>query len=243
MGMQQKTTAADISANTTLGGHRAKGLFQQTARQQQLRRRAQEGNGQRHHYDDFDEPIIKHGLPPARVRDRALEDRRPDRPREVAAARDQRERRAAAAVEPAAHIDIERRVHAADAEETHEQRLAEVELPTRAAGRERKAHRDHQRTENDGPAHPDAFGDDAHDDAAGAIADPGQRTRQGRYRAQAAGFRGNRLERDNRDPGRAERQRQDHQRDRRDHPGRFGFDRLHGEDVKWLWITAWMKPG
>ena len=54
---------------------------------------------------------------------------RPDEAGEIAAARDQRQRRAAAAVEPAADIDIERRVEAGIAEQAHEQAVAEPELP------------------------------------------------------------------------------------------------------------------
>src|SRR5262249_15851914 len=84
-------------------------------------------------------------LPPARVGHRALEDRRPDRAGEIAAARNQRERRAAPAIEPAADIDVERRVHAADAEKADEQPLPDIELPGRAAGRQRKPDADHHR--------------------------------------------------------------------------------------------------
>ena len=43
-----------------------------------------------------------------------------------------------------------------------------------AAGRQREPNADHHRAEDDGPAHPHPFGDVAHDDAAGAEADPGQ---------------------------------------------------------------------
>ena len=54
------------------------------------------------------------------MRDRAFEYRRPERAGEIGAARDQGQRRAAAAIEPTADVDIERRVHAADAEEPHD---------------------------------------------------------------------------------------------------------------------------
>ena len=66
---------------------------------------------------------------PSEIGDRALEDRRPDRAGEIEPAREQRERRAAAAVEPAADIDIERRVEAGGAEQADEQAVAEIELP------------------------------------------------------------------------------------------------------------------
>ena len=74
-----------------------------------------------------------HGPAPAEHRDRALEDGRPDEAGEIAAARDQRQRRAAAAVEPAADIDEQRRVQSGVAEQAHEQAVADIELPRRAA--------------------------------------------------------------------------------------------------------------
>ncbi len=190
IGTQQKTTAIATSANTRLGGQpstrgRVDGCREQIARHRQLGRLAQEDRRQRHHDGSLEQAEIEHGLPPAAVGDGALEHRRPDRAGRIGAARDQCQRRAAAAVEPAADIDVGRRVHGADAEEAHEQALAQVELPGLAAGRQREPDADHHGAEHDGPAHADPLGDVAHDDAAGAEADPGERARQRRDRAQA----------------------------------------------------------
>ena len=66
---------------------------------------------------------------PAIGGDRALEDRRPERAGDVLPARDQRERRAAPPVEPAADIDVERRVQPGIAEQPDEQAVAEIERP------------------------------------------------------------------------------------------------------------------
>ena len=85
-----------------------------------------------------EQAIDQHGGLPAEMGDRALEDRRPDRAGEIEPAREQRERRAAAAVEPAADIDIERRVEAGIAEQSDEHAVAEIELPgLRRASRSR----------------------------------------------------------------------------------------------------------
>ena len=85
--------------------------------------------------------------PPADIGDGTFEYQPPDGAREVAAARDQRERRAAAAVEPAADIDVERRFDA-DAKEANEQALTEQK-----AARLCQPDADHQRAEHHRPAH------------------------------------------------------------------------------------------
>src|SRR5712671_7814402 len=93
----------------------------------------------RRHRDDqhdLEQAIIEHGLAPSRIGDGALEYRRPDGAGQIAAARDQRERRAAAAIEPPAHIDVEWRVHTPDAEKSHKQALTNIEVPGVAAGGE-----------------------------------------------------------------------------------------------------------
>ena len=61
--------------------------------------------------------------------------------RRCSRARNQRQRRAAAAVEPAAHIDIERRIEAGIAEQPHEQAVADIELPGLAERRNVEARR------------------------------------------------------------------------------------------------------
>ncbi len=107
--------------------------------------------GERHDHRELEDGEADHGPLPAEMRDRALEDRRPDEAREIAAARDQRQRRAAAAVEPAADIDEQRRVQPGIAEQAHEQAVAELELPRRAAaprsrGRPRSSRRRRSRS-------------------------------------------------------------------------------------------------
>ena len=59
--------------------------------------------------------------------DHALEDRRPGGARDVLPARDQRERRAAPPVEPAADIDVERRVQPGIADQADEHAVADIE--------------------------------------------------------------------------------------------------------------------
>ena len=88
--------------------------------------------------DKLQDREADHGPAPAEVRDRTLEDGRPDEAGEIAAAGNQRQRRAAAAVEPAADIDEQRRVQSGVAEQAHEQAVADVELPRRAADDEMK---------------------------------------------------------------------------------------------------------
>ena len=109
-----------------------------------------------------------HGPAPAEIRDRALEDGRPDEAREIAAAGNQRQRRAAAAVEPAADIDEQRRVQPGVAEQAHEQAVAEIELPRRAERRNEQADGDHHRADDHGPADAVAVGEPAHQHAADA---------------------------------------------------------------------------
>ena len=171
------------------------------------------------------EPERPHGLPPAEHRDDALEDRRPHRAGEIGAARDQRERRAAPAIEPAAHIDVERRVDAAIAEKADEQPVAEIELPRRAERGDREADADHQRAEHHRPAHADAVGDATHHEAAEADAEPAQRSRERRCRARPAELGGDRLQGHHGDPWRAERKSHGDERDARHYPGLPGLDR------------------
>ena len=93
---------------------------------------------QRHDQRDLEHRVADHGPAPAEVGDGALEDRRPHEAGEIAAARDQRQRRAAPPVEPLADIDIERRVEPGVAEQAHEQAVPDLELPRLAAGRDQQ---------------------------------------------------------------------------------------------------------
>jgi hypothetical protein len=67
----------------------------------------------------------------------------------------------------------------------------------------------------------------AHGNTAGAEADPRERRRERRYRAQAAQLGSDHLERNNRDPRRAEGQRQDHEHHSRNDPRLARFDGGH----------------
>ena len=100
--------------------------------------------------DQHDAGKSQHGGLPAEFGDAALEHRRPDDAGDILAGRDQGDRRAAPAVEPAADIDQERRIDAAVAQESDHQPLADIEGPDRAErrtgpGRRRSCRRRWQR--------------------------------------------------------------------------------------------------
>ena len=63
-----------------------------------------------------------------------LQDRRPDHAGDVLAGRDQRERGAAAAVEPAADVDDQRRVDRAVAQEADQQAMPDIQRPDACPG-------------------------------------------------------------------------------------------------------------
>src|ERR1035437_8482462 len=109
IGMQHSTAAPHISANTALGG-------------------------QRDDDADLESWLPQHGLPPAGIGDHALEHRRPQRAGEIAAARDQRQRRTAPAVEPAADINVHWRIDAAEPDQADEQPVPDPQRPGRAEG-------------------------------------------------------------------------------------------------------------
>ena len=190
------------------------------------RRRRRSGGGRRNarrqRQDDRDlqHRVADHGPAPAEVGDGALEDGRPDEAGEIAAARNQRQRRAAPPVEPVADIDVERRVEPGVAEQAHEQAVADIELPRRAAGRDEQPDADHHRAEHHRPADAEALGDAAHQDAADRGAEPGERAGERRHRARAAHFLGDRLQSDRGDPRPAERQAEQGERNRPRRPKR-----------------------
>ena len=129
------------------------------------------------------QPMMPFGLPPGQVAEVAaipeqidmgqawirrhfLDSARP--------ARNQRERRAAPAVEPAADIDIGRRIDAADADQTDKQPVPDIKRPRRTESRYDEPDRNHRRAKNHRPADADPFGNAAHQDAANTSADPHQ---------------------------------------------------------------------
>ena len=136
---------------------------------------AEEHQRQGHDHHNQERSVQQHGRAPAEGGHGAFEQRRPQCAREIAAARNQRQRRTAAAVEPVADVDVHRRIDGADAEQPYEERMADPERSGRAQGRDRKADADHHRAEDDGRPHAEAVGDASHEHAADARPEPGQR--------------------------------------------------------------------
>ena len=179
---------------------------------------------QRNDHGGDEHAIGDHGRLPAEVGDRALEDRRPDRAGEIEPARQQRERRAAAAIEPAADIDIERRVEPGIAEQPDEQAVAEIELPGLAERRDQSPMQTDTAPKITVAADAVALRERPHHQAADGAAEPGERACERRRRARAAEIGGDRLQADRHDPQRAERRREQHERYARDHPGGSRLD-------------------
>ena len=135
-----------------------------------LRRRPQH---QRQGHDRRDgRGKTQHRRLPADPDQRVLKDRWPDHAGDVLPGRDQRQRGAATAVEPAADIDQHWRVERAAAEKADQNRMPEVERPDLAGRRDRQPERCHYRAEDYHPAHSDAIGDPPHQHAAAAGPDP-----------------------------------------------------------------------
>ena len=139
IGMQQKNAAMQISASARLGGMPSTGcalarIAGQRVHGQRLRRRAQAQQGQRQDHREHHGGVGQHRRLPAVQRDAALEHRRPDDAGDVLARRDQRQRGAAAAVEPAADVDHQRRIDRAVADQADQQPVPDIQRPD-AAGR------------------------------------------------------------------------------------------------------------
>src|SRR5207253_1184878 len=88
-------------------------LFQKDRRQRQV-------------HGELKQPKYQHGLAPTKARDAALEDRRPERARDVLPARNQRQRRPAPAVEPTTDIDVKRRIQSGDPQQTDEYAVTDI---------------------------------------------------------------------------------------------------------------------
>ena len=163
------------------------------------------------------------------------EDRRPDRGRYRRAAAEQGQGGAAAPVEPARHINVERRVDPGIAEQTDKQPVTDEQAELAAALRDNQTDRDHRRAEDHSETDAEPLGGTAHRDAAEGRAEPGERIGQSRHRALAAEIGGDRFEPDNRNRRRGERDRGDAERGQADNPrparldcrrkGRCGDDR------------------
>jgi hypothetical protein len=111
----------------------------------------------------------------------------------VGSAGNQREGGAAPPIEPAAYVDVERRVQGAVAEKADEQTVSNIKLPRRAERGDGEPNADHDGAEYDGPTHADSIGDPAHDNAPKADAEPRERSGERRRRARAVEVGGDRL--------------------------------------------------
>ena len=199
IGTQQRKAAAQSSASiarwltpsrpraapAARGGNRA-GAAAGGGRSRQQRER------QDHHRLEAAEG--QHRLAPAQGRDAALEQGRPERAGDVLAARDQRQRRAAPAVEPAADIDESGGLMPPVPSSAEQQPVAEPQRPHPATRRDCEAAADItapnatvQRTPMRSAIRPG--------DAADPGAEPGHRAGQRRHRARHAEFGGDRLQR------------------------------------------------
>ena len=150
IGMQHITPAAHINANTALGGQpRTCALTRPVPdgfrRVNHFGRLAEIDRGKRHDDNDLGAGVPQHRLPPAEIGDRLLEYGRPHRAGEIGAARDQRQRRTAPSVEPAADINVQGSIDAADPDQADKQSVADPQRPGRPEGRNREPEADHQR--------------------------------------------------------------------------------------------------
>jgi hypothetical protein len=173
--MQQQNAAAQISASTVLGGMPKEGAPLPVPCKSRncggLRRRLQE-QGDDRDGDKEDDRKPDHCHPPAMRRHCLLEQGRPHHAGDVLPGRDQRQRSAAAPVEPAADIDEERRIQRAIAEKADKQPVPDQDRPDVAAGRNAEAGRDHHRAENHGKANAEPVRHLPHHDAAEARTQP-----------------------------------------------------------------------
>ncbi len=166
----------------------------------------------------------EHHRAPAVIGDPQLEQRRPDHAGDVLAGRNDAERDAAAPVEPAAHIDDQRRIKRAVAEEADQHGVSDQHRPQIAACRDGETKRDHRRAEHDRRPDADPLGDLPHDDAAEPGAEPGQRGDQRDELALRAEILGDRLQPDDGEQRRSVGNRQQPQREAGRNPRLARFD-------------------
>ena len=131
------------------------------------RRPPAQGERQRQHGQDAQHADADVRLTPPDGRDRGLQERRPDRPGQIVAARDDRDRDAAAADEPERHVGDQRPEGRRAAEHADQQRLREHELPQgRGARRGDVADAEHERAKHGRHEDAEAVGEAAHQHAA-----------------------------------------------------------------------------
>jgi hypothetical protein len=170
------------------------------------------------------------GLAPADRVEGVLQDRRPDRAGEVVAARADRHRDAAPPVEPERGVGDERGEGGRAAEEPDQHPVQQAEFAeARGVAGEHEAAAQAERADDGRHHHAEAVGELAHQDAADAEADHGQRVGQRGTAARYAELGLHRRER-HRDAVHA-RAAERHQRERRAEAqpgvGRFGLSALH----------------
>jgi hypothetical protein len=143
------------------------------------RRPPAQGERQRQHGQHAQRADAEVRLAPADRLDRGLQERRPERPGQVIAARDDRDCDAAAPDEPERHVGDQRAERGRAAEHADQERLREHELPERGrAGRGDVADAEHERAKRSRHDDAEAVGKAAHQHAADREADHGRGIRQ-----------------------------------------------------------------
>ncbi len=123
---------------------------------------SQDQDGDRHDQERSQYAVAHHGLLPAVGGDRALEQEWPRGAGHVLAAGDQGQRGAAAALEPARDIDVERGVDGAVAEQPDEKPVPNVELPGRSSRCEGETGAYHEGAADHRQPDADAIGEPPH---------------------------------------------------------------------------------
>jgi hypothetical protein len=160
----------------------------------------------------------------ATIVQRQLQKGRPDRASDGLSRRDQRDRRATSALEPAADVGDERREHARRAEQAHQYAVAGVKLEDAAGSREHEARGHHRAAKYHHPAHAELARQPACDDAADSRADVDDGAGTGWAGARRAELGRDRLHGDHCDQRRAVAESEDDQRRRCGDPGRAAVE-------------------
>ena len=162
---------------------------------------------QREHHDR----IGQHRCLPAVSFHADFQNRRPEHTGDVLAGGDQRQRGAAAAIEPTADIHHQRRIESAISQETDQQPVPHIERPDGSLAGQDQAGRHRRSAHHRDPADPDPVGQPAHEDAARTNADPDQRAGQRQHRTIGAERRLDWFHSNNHKQRGTERNRQDNQ--------------------------------
>ncbi len=167
----------------------------------------------------------QHRGAPADMGLRDRENRRPDRGGYGRAAAEQRQCRAAPAIKPTRHVNIERRVDAGIAQQADEDAVADEQTERTTALRNQQPECNHRRAEHHGETDAEALGGATHRNAAEGRAEPSQRIGKRRHRTLAAEIGGDRFQAHHRDSGRGKRHRRDTERRQAYNPRRARLER------------------